>query len=89
MECKHKHVIKAISIPMTNDGRGELDYEELLKIVEKIVSKDTDPGFTWFEILMYFSCINLYNVIVLCKMVCHTIYIYKSIKNNLLLQNPM
>lgn len=56
MKCKHEHVIKAISIPMTDNGRGELDYEELLKIVQKIVSKDTDPGFTWFEVLVCIDC---------------------------------
>ena len=56
MICKHEHVIKAISIPMTDNGRGELDYEELLKIVQKIVSKNTDPGFTWFEVLACIDC---------------------------------
>lgn len=56
MVCKHKHVIKAISIPITDGGYGELDYEELLKIVQKIVSKDTNPGFTWFEVLACIDC---------------------------------
>lgn len=55
-KCEHEHVIKAISIPMTDNGRGELDYDELLKIVQKIVSKDTDPRFTWFEVLACIDC---------------------------------
>lgn len=54
--CKHEYAIKAISIPMTDNGRGELDYEELLNIVQKIVSKDTDSGFTWFEVLVCLDC---------------------------------
>ena len=54
--CKHEHAIKAISIPITDNGRGELDYEELLNIAQKIVSKDTDSGFTWFEVLVCLDC---------------------------------
>lgn len=55
-DCKHEHTIKAISIPITTDGKRELDYDELLEIVQKIVSKDTDPGFTWFEVLACIDC---------------------------------
>ena len=54
--CKHEHAIKAISIPVTDNGRGELDYEELLNIVQKIVSRNTDSGFTWFEVLVCLDC---------------------------------
>lgn len=56
MKCEHKHMIKAISIPVTDAGHNELDYEELLEIVQKIVNKDTDPGFTWFEVLVCIDC---------------------------------
>ena len=56
MNCKHEHTIKAISIPVTDDSHSELDYEELLKIVQKIVNKDIDPGFTWFEVLVCIDC---------------------------------
>lgn len=55
-KCKHEHTIKAISIPITTDGKRELDYKELLELVQKIVSKDTDPGFTWFEVLACIDC---------------------------------
>lgn len=56
MKCEHEHMIKAISIPVTDDGHNELDYEELLETVQKIVNKDTDPGFAWFEILVCIDC---------------------------------
>lgn len=56
VECTHQHTIKTISIPITNDGMGELDYDELLSIVQKIVNKDTLPGFTWFEVLVCIDC---------------------------------
>lgn len=54
MKCKHKHTIKAISIPITKSG--ELDYEELLKIVQKINVEDTNSEFTWFEVLVCIDC---------------------------------
>lgn len=54
MKCEHKHRIKAISIPIKETG--ELDYEELLEIVTKINTNDTDKVLTWFEVLVCIDC---------------------------------
>lgn len=54
MKCEHKHRIKAISIPIKENG--ELNYEELLEIVTKINTKDTNKGFTWSEVLVCIDC---------------------------------
>lgn len=53
MRCKHEHRIKAISIPINDNG---LDYEGLLETIQKIISKDTKPGFGWFEVLVCIDC---------------------------------
>ena len=54
MKCKHENRIKAISIPIKETG--ELDYEKLLETVTKINAKDTNKGFTWFEVLVCTDC---------------------------------